>query len=122
MEFELVEVEREVLEDVRFLGVIAVAENGPPLEMRAVMPQLVLDIRELGVELIFLGVARVFKRRVFAMGTPQRTRTANISILSQQSVFNPSHSLRALHRSPPAMESVENPLRCKGEILRLSSP
>ena len=58
LELELVEVEREVLEEVRLVGVVAVAQHGLALEVRAVVPQLVLDIGELRIELVLLGVLR----------------------------------------------------------------
>ena len=56
LELELVEVEREVLEEIRLVGIVAVAQNGLALEVGAVVPQLVLDVGELGVELVLLGV------------------------------------------------------------------
>jgi hypothetical protein len=51
---ELLEVVREVVEEIAYLWIVAVAQDGLALEMFRVMPQLLLDVGKLGVELILL--------------------------------------------------------------------
>ena len=58
----------EVVEKVRHPWVIAVAKDCLSLEMFLVMFQLVLDIRELGVKFIFLGVLRAIQLAVLCHG------------------------------------------------------
>ena len=53
-EAEEVEVEGEVLEEVAFVGVVAVAEDGLALELVAVVAHLRLDVGQLRVELVCL--------------------------------------------------------------------
>ncbi|WP_276990675.1 hypothetical protein [Fibrobacter intestinalis] len=56
------------MEKVRHPWVIAVAKDCLSLEMFLVMFQLVLDIRELGVKFIFLGVLRAIQLAVLCHG------------------------------------------------------
>ena len=58
----------EVVEKVRHPWVVAVAKDCLSLEMFLVMFQLVLDIRELGVKFIFLGVLRAIQLAVLRHG------------------------------------------------------
>ena len=43
---------RKVMKEIADLGIVTVAQNTLILEMFRVMPQLLLDVRELGVKLV----------------------------------------------------------------------
>ena len=66
-QFQLLEVVREVVEEIADLGVIAVAKDALFREMLRVMPQLLLDVGKLGVKLVLLdclsGVQASIQRR-----------------------------------------------------------
>ena len=62
-EAEEVEVEGEVLEEVAFEGVVAVAEDGLALELVAVVAHLRLDVGQLRVELVGLALPCLRQRR-----------------------------------------------------------
>lgn len=51
----ILEVVREVVKEVADLRIVAVAQDGLALEVLGVMPQLLLDVGELGVKLVLLG-------------------------------------------------------------------
>src|SRR5674476_64830 len=51
---QLLEVVRKVVKEIADLGIVAVAQDGLALEMRRVMPQLLLDVRKLSVKLVLL--------------------------------------------------------------------
>ena len=57
-QLQFLEVVREVVEEMADLWIVTIAENGLALEMLRVMPQLLLDIRKLGVILVLLGGPR----------------------------------------------------------------
>ena len=59
LQAQRVEVHREVLEEVAFVWVVAVAEDALPIEVRAVVLQLVLDELEVRVELVLLVPRRI---------------------------------------------------------------
>ena len=54
LQAEGVEAHRDVLEEVALVRIVAVAQDALPLEVRAVVLQLVLDELEVGVELVLL--------------------------------------------------------------------
>ncbi len=54
-QLKFLEVVREVVEEIADLGIVAIAQHGLALEMLRVMPQLLLDVRKLGVKLVLLG-------------------------------------------------------------------
>jgi hypothetical protein len=56
LESQVFKVVGKVVEEIGHPGIIAVAENSLALEVFLVMFQFVLDIRELGVEFILLGL------------------------------------------------------------------
>jgi hypothetical protein len=51
-QFQLLEVVREVVKEIAYLGIVAVAQDALVLEMLSIMPQLLLDVGELGVKLV----------------------------------------------------------------------
>ena len=53
---QMVEVQGEVLEEVRLVGVVAVAQDNLAFEMIRVVPQLVLDVWHPRVELVVLDL------------------------------------------------------------------
>jgi hypothetical protein len=56
LESQMFEIVGEIVEKIGHAGVVAVTENSLSLEVFLVMFQFVLDIRELGVEFILLGL------------------------------------------------------------------
>ena len=68
LESQVFEVVGKVVEEVRHAGVIAVAENSLSLEVFLVMFQLILDIRELGVEFILLGLVGTMQITIVGHG------------------------------------------------------
>ena len=64
LEAEGVEVEREVLEEVALVRVIAVAEDDLAPEVLFVMLEFVGDVAELRIELVLLGRLRAGERAV----------------------------------------------------------
>lgn len=63
-QLQLLEVVREVVKEVADLGIVAVAQDGLVLEMLRVMPQLLLNVGELGVKLILFGRFRCVQTSV----------------------------------------------------------
>ena len=59
LQSEVVEARGEVVEEVAFIGIVAVAEHGLSLEKARVVLQLRLDVAELRVKLVLLRVLRV---------------------------------------------------------------
>ena len=58
LELERVEVCGEILEEIGFVRVVAVAEHDFPLEVMRVVPELGVDVGELRVELVLLRLLR----------------------------------------------------------------
>jgi len=56
------------MKEVADLGIVAVAQNGLVLEMRGVMPQLLLDVRKLGVKLVLLRRLRGVQASIQRLG------------------------------------------------------
>ena len=55
LQSQLVEAEREVFEEIALIGVVAVTKYRLALEVVPVVAKLPFYIRELGIELVFLG-------------------------------------------------------------------
>lgn len=58
LQAKMVEVHGEELEEVGLVGVVAVAEHHLAAELVPVVPELGLDVDQLGVELVVLGPVR----------------------------------------------------------------
>ena len=61
LQAEVLEVVGEVIEEVAYARVVAVAENRFALEVLGVVPEFVFDVRQLRVELVLLRVFRFYQ-------------------------------------------------------------
>ena len=52
LESEILEIVREIMKEIAYTRIVAVAQNDLSLEMIFVMPQLALDVLKLRVELV----------------------------------------------------------------------
>ena len=64
LQFQEIEIHREILEKVAFIRVVAITQHRFTLEMLSVMFQLVLDVGKLRVKLVVLVLSRRLQRLV----------------------------------------------------------
>ena len=86
LKLEFLEVVGEVLEEVAPARIVAVAEHDLALEMFLVVPQLVLDVHELRIELVLLAFLR--QRQI---GRPAHDLASEDEQIEQGNQKNPCH-------------------------------